>query len=48
MFKVKDINKMKREAKRRRDQQIKQCKKEHGNKGSKAERKRPKFIEEAA
>lgn len=43
----KDVKKLKRDAKRRRDATIKQVKKEYGHKGPKSLRKRIKFEEAA-
>ena len=42
-----DVKKMKRKDKRRRDQTIKDCKREYGNKGQKAIRKKIKWEEAA-
>lgn len=42
-----DAKKMKRKEKRRRDQQIKDCKRQYGNKGPKAIRKKIKWDEAA-
>jgi len=40
-----DKRKAKRADKRRRDKEIERCKREHGNRGEKNTRKRPRFDE---